>query len=271
MKRPTLHHNKSVITSNADSEYILKLEDVTKVFGSFTALNKVSFEVKKGERIGLLGGNGAGKTTLSEIIMGINPLSSGTITYGFDFDHIPQEKMGMQFQDNIYPSGLRIKDIIQFAMKVNDVKMPKNELNELLDTFQMREFYNRNTRSLSGGQRQKLNILLAIINRPKLVILDEISTGLDIAARHEIINFTRDLLEKQGISAIVISHHMGEIEALCEKVVVLDRGNVDDILSIEDIVKNHGSLGEYMERKIIEGNERAKQQLDTEEEGIEYE
>lgn len=238
---------------------ILRLTNVTKKFGHFVAVDNVSFELSKGERIGLIGGNGAGKTTISEMIAGINKPTSGLIEYGFKYNESPKERIGMQFQQSDYPSGLTVKDIITFARNLRKLKELSNEdLRELLEIFQMEDFYKRKVRSLSGGQRQKLNILLSIIHNPEIVILDELSTGLDIAAREDIIEFTDKLLTKKNMSSILISHHMAEIKALCDKVIILDRGRIIDIRKIKDIEKEHGSLDDYMKKLIKDQTKLSK-------------
>lgn len=249
---------------------VLNVKNITKKFGSFTAVDKISFKVMKGERIGLIGANGAGKTTISEIIVGITKPTSGEIEFGFDFVDSPKEGIGMQFQQSTYPSGLTVKDIVSFARNLRKLEMTNEELKKLLSVFQMDEFFNRKVRSLSGGQRQKLNILLSIIHNPRLVILDELSTGLDISAREEIIQFTDKLLTKKEISAILISHHMSEIRALCSKVVVLDRGQVVDIKTIANIEKEHGSLENYSKKIIAESNKKQLQEAKMNNDGSKH-
>uniref|UniRef100_A0A2C9LUA4 ABC transporter domain-containing protein n=1 Tax=Biomphalaria glabrata TaxID=6526 RepID=A0A2C9LUA4_BIOGL len=202
--------------------------------------------------IGLIGANGAGKTTISEMIVGLNKPTSGKIEYGFKYHKVPQEKIGMQFQDASYPSGLSIKDIIRFAQKVHGLSMSNKELKDLLKVFQISDFYNKKPRSLSGGQRQKLNIFLSILHKPELIVLDELSTGLDISAREEIISFTKKLIKASGmsaISAIVISHHMGEIEELCGRLIILDRGTIKLETTVEELTKKQ-SLSDYMRTLI---------------------
>ncbi|CAM9155913.1 ABC transporter ATP-binding protein [Mycoplasma marinum] len=241
---------------------ILKLENIKRSYGEVQALKGISFEIKSGERVGLIGGNGAGKTTVSEIIMGLNKGDEGKITYGFEYKNVPQESMGMQFQDSNYPSGLTVKDIIMFARNVHHLDMTTEQLKKLLDIFQMGEFYNKNSRSLSGGQRQKLNILLSVLHKPKIVIMDELSTGLDISAREEIIKFTDELLSANNMSAIVISHHTEEITKICDRVIVFDRGTIVAQGLIKDIEKEYGSLDNFMRKHIEFGNQNNKTSSD---------
>jgi ABC-2 type transport system ATP-binding protein len=240
---------------------ILKVNNITKEFSGFKALQNISFQIEKGERIGLIGGNGAGKTTLSEIIAGIDIPTKGNIEYGFDFTISHKENIGMQFQQSEYPSGLTVKDIVLFARNLRKLDISSKELLKFLKIFQMEDFYNRKVRSLSGGQKQKLNILLSLIHNPKLVILDELSTGLDISARDEIILFTNKLLKEKNISSILISHHMDEIKRLCNKVIILVKGKVKEIKLIKDIEKEYGSLDNYCKKVIgtkIEGKKQKK-------------
>ena len=233
---------------------ILKVNNISKQFLGFKALENISFKVRRGEKVGLIGANGAGKTTLSEIIAGIDNPTSGNIEYGFDFVSSHKEQIGMQFQQSKYPSGLTVKDIVFFARNLRGLKMSHDELFKFLKIFQMEDFFHRRVRSLSGGQSQKLNILLSLIHNPKIVILDELSTGLDISARDEIISFTKKLLKEKKISAILISHHMEEIKEICDKVIILDNGKVREIRKIKEIEEKFGSLSTYCKKTIIDSN-----------------
>lgn len=237
---------------------ILELKDVTKKFGDFIAVNNVSFKISKGDRIGIIGANGAGKTTITEIIAGISKPTSGEIKYGYKYEDSPKEGIGMQFQQSEYPSGLSVKDIVNFARNLRKLSMTNDEVKKLLAIFKMEDFYNKQVRSLSGGQKQKLNILLSIIHSPHIVILDELSTGLDISARHDIINFTDKLLKERDMTAIIISHHMSEIKALCSKVITMDRGRLIETREIKDIEKEYGSLDKYARTLIEKGNVESK-------------
>ena len=246
-----IYFRKGSLDKNAP---ILKVNNVSKQFLDFKALKNISFEIKKGERIGLIGANGAGKTTLSEIIAGIDVPTSGYIEYGFDFVSSHKENIGMQFQQSKYPSGLTVKDIISFACSLRKLKISSEELLEFQKIFQMEDFFHRKVRSLSGGQGQKLNILLSLIHNPKIVILDELSTGLDISARDEIISFTKKLLKQKKISAILISHHMEEIKALCNKVIILDNGKIKEIRKVKEIEEKYKTLAAYCKKIIIDSN-----------------
>ena len=238
------------------TQYVLELKNVTKTFKNFKALDNVSFKVKQGERVALIGANGAGKTTVTEIIAGIAKPTSGTITYGFEYDKTPSEKIGMQFQVSSYPSGLTVKDMISFAIELRRIKIDKEALRNLLTTFQMDDFYNRKAKSLSGGQRQKLNILMSVLHKPDLIIFDELSTGLDALARETIIEFANTIIGKESVSAIFISHHMEEVEKLCDRVIVLDQGKIIEETSVAKIKAEYHSLDTYIKKVIRKSQKR---------------
>lgn len=242
-------YKKIVVAKNTNT--ILNVSNVSKSFGHIKVLKNVSFTIEKNDVIALIGANGSGKTTLSEIIAGLTKPDSGKIKYNFSYEETPKEKIGMQFQQSNYPSGLTIKDMVHFSINLRNVVLDKDELNELLEIFELKDIYKHKVSALSGGQKQKLNIFMSMIHKPKILILDEISTGLDISARENIIAFIKRLLKKVSMSVILISHHMDEIKALCKKIISLKNGKVYDISSISAIEKKHKSLSNYVKTLII--------------------
>ncbi len=232
---------------------ILEIKNLTKKFGKNIANNNISFSIKKGERVGIIGANGAGKTTLVEQIIGTLKPTSGEINYNFKYKKTPQEKMGMQFQESSYPVGLTVKDVIDFSLEIYGSNIDKKDLNDMLKKFQVMSFYKSEAKGLSGGQKQKLNVLLAIAHNPEIVILDEISTGLDISAREEIIGYVDDITKTKEMATILISHNMNEIERLCSRVIILSKGEVFMEETIKNIQKKHKSLGNLMRQVIKEG------------------
>ena len=229
---------------------IIEVKDLIKKFGNKVANNKISFDVYKGERLGIIGANGAGKTTLVEQLIGVSKPTKGEIKYNFKYLKTPQERMGMQFQDSSYPEGLTVKDIIDFSLEIYGSQLKKSELMDMLKKFQIEDFYKAKAKGLSGGQQQKLNVFLAIIHKPEIVILDEISTGLDISAREEIIGYIDEITTKEKMTTILISHQMAEIERLCSRIIVLSKGKIlyDD--SIVNLKKKFKSL-ELLARDVI--------------------
>lgn len=244
--------SKKIINNKKEIEnkYIIEVNNLTKKFGDVIANNNITFKIKKGERLAIIGANGAGKTTLVEQLIGVSKPTSGEIKYNFKFNKTPQEKMGMQFQDSSYPDGLSVKDIIDFSLEVYASDIPKKVLKEMLKKFQVEKFYKSKAKGLSGGQQQKLNVLLAILHHPEIVVLDEISTGLDISAREEIVSYIDGITKKDEITTILISHQMSEVERLCSRVIFLESGKVKFDEPIKNIISKYGSLDAFS-REII--------------------
>ena len=240
-----------------ETKNIIEVNNVTKKFGGKIANNKISFKIKRGERVGIIGENGAGKTTLVEQLIGVSKPTSGKIKYNFSYQKTPQEKMGMQFQESSYPDGLSVKDIIDFSLEIYGSNINKKSLDEILDKFQVSDFYKSKAKGLSGGQQQKLNVLLAIVHNPEIVILDEISTGLDISAREEIVGYVDRITKEKKMTTIMISHHMSEIQRLCSRVIILSKGKIFMEETISNIKKKHGSLDNLMRNIINKGRKNA--------------
>lgn len=235
-------------------EKIIEIKNVCKVFGKRTkqvrALDNVSFDIYKGQNISLVGANGAGKTTLVEILAQLNKPTSGQIIYHLDTNKPISEQIGVQFQDSQYPSGISVKGIIRFIIDAYNSDITKEELEKLLDIFGVRSFYKLNARSLSGGQSQRLNILLALLHKPKVLFLDELSTGLDITIRNEIKAFIKQYAIDNGIQLLLVSHDMGEVEYLADRIIIMQKGKVIDDKLIKDIKKSKKTLEEYVVKYI---------------------
>lgn len=232
---------------------ILELINVYKYFNHknrVCAVNNLSLTLYDQENVALIGANGAGKTTTVEMIAGINNPSSGEIKYLFDYKVNFQEKIGIQFQESIYPNGLKVKHIIDFIIDVYKVDINQAEVDQIVTAFGLKEFYNSKAKSLSGGQQQRLNILLALIHKPKIVILDELSTGLDISVRTKIIDFVIKYCKHFNIQIILISHNMEEIELITDRILIMQKGTLKVDLSKKDVIKKYGSIQKLAEKYI---------------------
>jgi ABC-2 type transport system ATP-binding protein len=242
------------ISKNQENEKVLEVKNLVKTFGKGhkkkVAVDDISFAIYKGKHLALLGSNGAGKTTTVDMISGITVPTSGKIEYLYPFERSFHEGLGIQFQDSSYPEGLSTKDIISFMLGVYNNKMSPQELEELLVIFGIKEFYKKPARSLSGGQQQRLNIVLSILHKPKFIILDELSTGLDIQVRYRIKKFIKDYAETHGITILLISHDMSEVEFLCKELIILSGGKIVAQDTIENIVSKYGRVESFVEKYI---------------------
>lgn len=245
---------------NKTPNKLVELKNVTKTVKqgkqSKDILKDVSFSINEGDWIGVVGGNGAGKTTLVEIISGINKQTSGEIEYLYPYVKDFREEIGIQFQSSDFPFALSVKDMIKLATSSRKLKLTKEELEHILVIFDVKDIYHRRANSLSGGQKQKVNILMSIIHKPKLLILDEFSTGLDVAIRKQILSILESLKNNIKISGMVVSHHLSEIETLCNKIAVMRGGVVSEIVEVSSIVKKYGSVEKFVLNHVIEEGEK---------------
>ena len=202
---------------------VLNVTDLTKSFGDITAVNGVSFIVEGGTCFGLLGPNGAGKTTSLEIIEDIIEPTSGKIFYkGKPRAALFREEVGIQFQHTALPGFLTVRETLKtFA----DLYATPHDIDELVRMCQLEEIQDRYNDKISGGQRQRLLLAVALVNRPQLLFLDEPSTGLDPHARHELWQLVEQI-KAQGKTIILTTHYMEEAARLCDQIAIMDFGKI---------------------------------------------
>lgn len=205
---------------------MLKVENVTKYYGDFLAVDDLTFEVKPGEIFGLLGVNGAGKTTTFRMINGLLDKTKGSITLnGKSIDYTITDKIGFLTEERSLLTKLTVKEqaIYYGILKGMDEKTILERLDYWLDRFHISEYKERKIKELSKGNQQKVQFITAIINEPKLLILDEPFSGLDPINVQMFMDVIRDLKAK-GTSIIFSSHRMEHVEMFCEKLLVLVHG-----------------------------------------------
>ena len=203
---------------------------VTRRFGPVLALEDVSLDVPAGQLLGLLGPNGAGKSTLLSLLLGLRRPDSGSVElFGGD----PREParralLGCTPQETALPATLKVREVLDFVAGHYPDPLPTGQL---LEQLGLTEQAGRQTGGLSGGQRRRLSVALALVGRPRLLVLDEPTTGLDVDARHLLWQRVRDF-HADGGTVIVTSHYLEEVEALAQRVVVVASGRVlvDDTL-----------------------------------------
>jgi len=204
----------------------VEITHLRKTYGPVVAVDDVSFSVAEGEIFGILGPNGAGKTTTAECAIGLRSPDSGTIRLlgldpRTDADKI-HEIVGVQLQAGALPAKLKVREILAMYRSFYRHPADVSELLEALGLAGKRDAYYR---SLSGGQRQRLSVALALIGRPKIAVLDEMTTGLDPQARRdawELIEGMRD----RGVTILLVTHFMEEAERLCSRVALIDNGRI---------------------------------------------
>lgn len=221
---------------------MLSLVNITKSYGKKEVLKGVSFKVEKGEFVGIIGKNGAGKTTLVNIICNLLKRDGGIISYGFEEGEL-YSKIGVQTQMCEFDERLKVVDMLELWQSIYNVD--ENRIEELLKRFELSDVKKQFIKTLSGGQKQKLNILLALINNPEIIILDELTTSLDAVSRYEMRKYLLEL-NREGKTILMVSHYMDEVEELCERVIVLKDGVVVENRAPEELIDNkYKDLQEY--------------------------
>lgn len=239
---------------------ILKVDNIKKSYGKVEVLNGINFEVKSGEKIAIVGANGAGKSTLSEIIARVKQSTSGKIHYYFEEnggESVGKGKIskhiGIQFQDSSYPEFYKVQDLVNFVIGASGLEITSEELENLYETFDLVNFKKDVAKGLSGGQQQRLNILLAIVNNPKLIILDEVGTGLDVESRTKIKSYIKSYAQEHDATILLISHNSDEVIELVDRVIVLHNGLIYNDEPLKDIlVKWNNSFDTYMNHLYLE-------------------
>ena len=202
---------------------ILEVSNLVKRFGALTAVDDVSFAIAEGTCFGLLGPNGAGKTTTIELLEGIKSADAGTIRYrGEPLGARFRAEAGIMFQNTALQEFITVREILlQFSRFYPDT-VP---LDELAARFRLHEFLNRDTRKLSGGQKQRLLLAIAMINRPRVLFLDEPTTGLDPQSRRQLWGEVQRI-KQDGATILLTTHYMEEAYELCDEVAIMDHGRI---------------------------------------------
>lgn len=212
---------------------LLNLKDVSIRYykADKNAVTGVSFSIEENSIVSIVGHNGAGKSTLIQAIMQ-NLNYAGSITFGFDKNEL-YKHIRVQTQTSTFEKNAKVKDIIQLYIELLD---SQETVDDLLQSVQMLPFKNAYLEKLSGGEKQKIAVLLATIGNPKLIILDELTTGLDVLSRRMIWDLLNKIRKEKGVSLLLTSHFLDEVEYLSDYVIVMEQGTVKLQGTIRDII-----------------------------------
>lgn len=212
---------------------LLKLENISLRYKGVdhNAVNNVSFSIPKNSIVSIVGHNGAGKSSLIQTIMD-NLSYEGTIHYSFDKKDM-YKYIRVQTQTSTFEKNSKVKDIVQLYV---DLLEGNESVEDLLSSVQMLEFKDSYLNNLSGGEKQKIAVLLATIGNPKLIILDELTTGLDVMSRRMIWDLLQKIKEEKGVTILLTSHFLDEVEFLSDYVIVMENGFIKLEGSVESII-----------------------------------
>ena len=219
---------------------MFKVKEIEKSFKNKEVLKGVTFEISEGDRVALLGGNGAGKSTLLKIIAGQIVANSGEVDTSLDF----QTEISMMPQADILIDDLTVFEIVSLKCKMNELNDACTQ--ELLMMVELQEHQKQYVGSLSGGQKRRLSLLLTILNSPKLIFLDEPTTGMDLES---VDNFWK-LLENKNYTSVIVTHDFNQIDRFFTKVLILKDGIITANESVESIHDSGRTIERYYREKI---------------------
>lgn len=235
---------------------IVKIKNLTKRYGNKTAVDHISFEVKKGEIFGILGPNGAGKTTTLEMIEAIRPIDDGIATVD-DINvasnpHKIRYLIGVQPQSPAFQDKSKLKEIlVMFAAAYGE----KIDYREFLRDVELLDKADSYVEQLSGGQQQRLSIAASLVHNPKVFFMDEPTTGLDPQARRHLWDLVRTIQAK-GVTVLLTTHYMEEAEMLCNRVAIMDNGRIIALDSPKNLIRKLLNRGfkkkHYVEQANLE-------------------
>ncbi len=213
------------------TEPVVETEKLSKFYGDFKAVDGISFQIGQGECFGLLGPNGAGKTTTIRMLYGYTPLSSGSLKiFGRDIRQdlraVKQHIGVCQQEDNLDPDLSVLQNLLVFARYFDIPRaLARQRAEELLRFFALEGRSGANIRELSGGMKRRLVLARALLNEPKLLILDEPTTGLDPQSRHQVWERLEEL-KTRGLTILLTSHYLEEAARLCDRLIIIDHGRI---------------------------------------------
>ncbi len=234
---------------NNTENNILTVSGLSVSYGKFNAVQNVSFSVRKGEIFGLLGPNGAGKTSTLSAIEGLLKPQGGTIVVdGYDAIQKPlhaRASLGVQLQSTSFQAELFVIEVLQLYAGVYGVNASKADLMAVLREINLEDSANKKYGELSGGQQQRVSLVIATLHNPKLVLLDEPTTGLDPQSRRQLWERIEAIRER-GHAVLLTTHSMEEAESVCDRIAIIDHGQVIGIDTPQAMIDKHRDAPEVI-------------------------
>ncbi|MGL5268557.1 MAG: ABC transporter ATP-binding protein [Spiroplasma sp.] len=223
----------------------VKVTNISKRYKNNLVIKNINLTISNKARIGIVGPNGSGKTTLCEMIAQLRKPTSGTITLKENL------RIGMQLQETKYPKGMTAWDLVNYYLRTYKLNKSIKEIKKFLYFLDAESIINKPISNLSGGQQQKINILLALIVDPDLLILDELTIGLDLDVRERIYELLeKEIFTNKELSLLIVSHNMNEIERFCKELIFMLNGEVISIHNVNNIVKEYDSVENFVKEKF---------------------
>lgn len=230
----------SILYTKKEKFMVVELKNVSYSYGNKKVLNNISFEIKKGEIVGIVGRNGSGKTTLFNCMQGIRTDYFGSSKI-FNIESKTSDKqflkrIGVQFQSNNFFNKIKVGELLEFIASLYNISISREEILLQLEKVNLKEHVDYYVSELSGGQQQRVSLITSLINEPDILFLDEPTLGLDVQTRKELWALIKKLKEK-GQTIILTTHYLNEIEGICDRIIMINDGNVIVDISLDEVFK----------------------------------
>ncbi len=226
--------------------YVLEVESLTKTFGGFTAVDSISFKMRRGEILGLMGPNGAGKTTTLHMLLDLTTATSGSVKlFGLEYKNNREEILSRINFSSSYislPSGLTVIENLTVMARVYGIRGRKRRrelIDGLMERLEVTELAKRSTRGLSSGQLTRVCLVKALLNSPDLLFLDEPTASLDPDIADKTRRLLRSIREQRKVSILYSSHNMAEMEELCDRIIFMNKGRIVAVGTAKEILASY--------------------------------
>ena len=223
----------------------IEIKKLSKFYNTSLAVNKISFEVNKNKTLGLLGPNGCGKTTTIGMILGLVSPSEGEILLeNKNINKFKRDEILKRFNfASPYvelPKKLTVKQNLEIYGRLYGIENLNFRINEISNDLEIKNFFNKKTGELSSGQKNRVSLAKSLINKPEILLLDEPTASLDPDIGHFIRSYIQDYKSKNKVTILLASHNMGEVERLCDSIIMMKKGKIIDNGTCEELIKKHG-------------------------------
>ena len=232
----------------------LSIINVSKRYGSFTALDDINIKIKQGDFVGLLGVNGAGKTTLISAVAGLKRFDGQIKVHGHDVVNKPvaaRHNLGVVPQELAFDPFLTVYKTLKLQSGLYGVKNNESWIEELIERMYLKDKVDANTRGLSGGMKRRLMVAQALVHKPSVIILDEPTAGVDVELRKNLWEFIKSL-HTAGHTILLTTHYLEEVEELCNKIIMIDKGKILAESSKHDLINKLHNLPTTLELEFLE-------------------
>ena len=223
----------------------IEIKKLTKIYNNYLAVNKINFQIKKNDTLGLLGPNGCGKTTTIGMILGlVSPSAGEIIIENKNINSFRRDEMLKRFNfASPYvelPKKLTVKQNLEIYGRLYGINNLSVRINEISSDLDIKSFFERKTGELSSGQKNRVSLAKSLINKPEILLLDEPTASLDPDIGDFIRSYIQEYKSKNKITILLASHNMAEVERLCNNIIMMKKGNIIDSGTCEQLIKKHG-------------------------------